>query len=86
MNFKIITNLFLSISPSFCDLIGQNRLGNNLMLMKFNGKQPQFRTQSFMISVLNEMTKTTAGRKAVKKFMTEIPNRRKKTRGWVQAF
>ena len=57
MNFKIIKNLFLSISPSFCDLSCQNRLGNNLMLMKFNRKQPQFRTRSHMIPVLNEMAK-----------------------------
>ena len=85
MNFKTITYLFLSINPCFCDLIGQNRLGNNRMLMNFNRKQSQFRTRSYMISVLTEMAKTTAGRKAVKKFMKKIPNRQKNSRGWVRS-
>ena len=87
MNLKIVTNLLLAICPCFCDLIGQNRLGNNRMVMNFNKKQPHFRSRSYMMALLTEMAKTTAGRNAVKNFMTKIPNRRaKNSRGRVRRF
>ena len=65
---KIIQLLTFTPLFSFCDLIGQNRLGNNLWLMKQN-RAVQQTSKTFALSLLIELTKTESGRNRLHNFM-----------------
>ena len=53
---------------SFCDLIGQNRLGNHRWLMK-NHRSVKKTSNTFTFSLFAEMAKTESGRKHLRKFI-----------------
>ena len=79
MHFKS-TLFLLQLTQIFCDLLGQNRLGNNLHLYKikrFKGDYQDF----FSMTLMAEMTKTNSGRKALKKFMKTVQLKKSNFRG-----
>ena len=80
---KILWSFFL-ILGCFSDLIWQNRQGNNVMLHVTYLKNRinhmanlKTETDSFMVSQLEEMLKTAAGRKILKNFMKKLALGRK---------
>ena len=72
---KIIQMLTFTPLFSFCDLIGQNRLGNNRWLMKHTPAVQQT-SKTFALSLLIEMTKTEIGRKRLRNFMKGMKPRK----------
>ena len=66
-----ISKIIIFISSCFSDLIGQNRLGNNLTIHRLK-KFANVESRSLLIALIEEMSKTREGRKIVKGFMKNI--------------
>ena len=80
MNFKSKIIFMLQLTQSFCDLLGQNRLGNNLHLYKMKRFKGDFQ-DFYVMTMMVEMTKTNPGRKALKKFMKTVQLKKSNFRG-----
>ena len=81
MNCKVgIIFCLTLIGSSFCDLLGQNRLGNNLHLFQMNRHDASF-GNFYMMSMMAEMAKTKSGRSVLKTFMKTVPTRKTNFRG-----
>ena len=84
MNCKVGIIVFLTfLSSTFCDLLGQNRLGNNLHLFKMNRHDASF-GNFYMMSMMAEMAKTKSGRSVLKTFMKTVPTRKTYFRGRIR--
>ena len=59
----------------FSDLIGQNRMGNNRLLMKYNQALQQT-PDTFVFSLLAELAKKESGRKRLRDFMKSMKPRK----------
>ena len=72
---KIIQLLTFTPQLIFCDLIGQNRLGNHRWVVKRN-RAVQKPSKTVTISLLAELTKTESGRKRLRNFMKSMKPRK----------
>lgn len=64
--------LFLFLSKNIlCDLIGQNRLGNNIEIRDLSS-EPILTKSFLMVSIMTQLIKNGSGKNALKKFLKNM--------------